>query len=88
MPERFSVSESFNKNAKVLLEEVLPEVKNLPEGVNVVRPSEIENAQKPFVVVSQTPSNTERIKALRAGTCRYVTMTFNGNQLKRDLEGQ
>ena len=67
-----------------ILKEVVGDT-NLPEGVSVVHPREVETAKKPFVVVTITPSVDGAIKSFSAGALKYVEMTFNKEELKKKL---
>jgi hypothetical protein len=87
MPERFKVSDGVESMAAALITEVMPLVESLPEGVMIVTPSEVDMAPKPFAVVTFRPGTHEATKAYNAGALRYVTMSFNKEDLRKRFEG-
>ena len=54
MTERFTISEKFSNQSKRVIELALKKSK-LPEGVSAVRWDEGATAEKPFVVIVQSP---------------------------------
>lgn len=84
MTEHFEISEKFEGLVSELIGAAVKK-SNLPEGVNIITAEEIQEAKKPFVVVTSSPTWEEARTAFESGAANYAVFKLNTNELVEEL---
>ena len=89
--KEFSVSKEFTGPTRKSILAAMKKIKEgiLPDGVTVITPSEIDQAQQPFIVVTaQILSDSSMVHAYEKGAFKYVQTGYGPGDLERKLSGQ
>lgn len=84
MTEKYQISEEFDAESRLVIGQAVL-ASRLPEGVSLIRGWEIDNAVKPFVVVSFLPDWEQTREAFDRGATDYVRYTPDVAELTGEL---